>query len=84
MRKNSVKRTLASGGTAVGLMALELGTLGSARLADSAGADFVMCVTVVFCWNRDSGHRAELVGLVALQAADRGSGEDRGLLVARM
>ncbi len=26
MRKNSVKRTLASGGTAVGLMALELGT----------------------------------------------------------
>jgi 2-keto-3-deoxy-L-rhamnonate aldolase RhmA len=42
MRENSVKRTLASGGTAVGLMALELGTLGSARLADSAGADFVI------------------------------------------
>ena len=36
-------------------MALELGTLGSARLADSAGADFVMCVTVVIWRNHDSG-----------------------------
>jgi 2-dehydro-3-deoxyglucarate aldolase/4-hydroxy-2-oxoheptanedioate aldolase len=42
MRENTVKRTLESGGTAFGVMLFELGTLGSARLADSAGADFVI------------------------------------------
>ena len=42
MRENPVKRTLADGGTAFGLMMFELGTVGSPRLADSAGADFVI------------------------------------------
>jgi len=42
VRENTVKRTLAGGGTAFGVMLFELGTLGSARLADSAGADFVI------------------------------------------
>jgi 2-keto-3-deoxy-L-rhamnonate aldolase RhmA len=42
MRENTVKRTLRDGGVAVGVMLFELDTLGSPRLADSAGADFVI------------------------------------------
>ena len=42
MRENFVKRTLASGGTAIGLMLFELATAGASRLADSARADFVI------------------------------------------
>ncbi len=42
MRENTAKIALERGGTAFGLMLFELGTLGSARLADSAGADFVI------------------------------------------
>ena len=42
MRENRVKQALADGGTAFGLMMFELGTVGAPRLADSAGADFVI------------------------------------------
>lgn len=42
MRENAVKIALEGGGTAFGVMLFELGTVGSARLADSAGADFVI------------------------------------------
>jgi 2-dehydro-3-deoxyglucarate aldolase/4-hydroxy-2-oxoheptanedioate aldolase len=42
MKENAAKIALAGGGTAFGLMLFELGTLGSARLADSAGAEFVI------------------------------------------
>jgi 2-keto-3-deoxy-L-rhamnonate aldolase RhmA len=42
MRENTAKIALERGGTAFGLMLFELGTLGSPRLADSAGADFVI------------------------------------------
>ncbi len=42
MKPNPVKRRLEDGGTAVGLMLFELATAGGARLADSAGVDFVI------------------------------------------
>lgn len=42
MRENPVKRTLADGGVAVGVMFFELNGEGAARLADSAGAEFVI------------------------------------------
>lgn len=42
VRANPVKSALADGGTAFGLMMFELATLGAPRLADSAGADFVI------------------------------------------
>lgn len=42
MRENTTKRALEKGGTAFGVMLFEMSTLGSARLADSAGADFVI------------------------------------------
>jgi 2-dehydro-3-deoxyglucarate aldolase/4-hydroxy-2-oxoheptanedioate aldolase len=42
MRENPVKRTIRDGGVPVGLMLFELNTEGASRLADSAGADFVM------------------------------------------
>ena len=42
MRTNTVKVALERGDTAFGVILFELGTLGSARLADSAGTDFVI------------------------------------------
>jgi 2-dehydro-3-deoxyglucarate aldolase/4-hydroxy-2-oxoheptanedioate aldolase len=42
MRENTVKRTLAAGGTVLGLMCAEFSTPGISRLADAAGADFVL------------------------------------------
>ena len=42
MRENTVKRTLAAGGIAVGTMVVEFATPGIARLAARAGADFVL------------------------------------------
>jgi 2-dehydro-3-deoxyglucarate aldolase/4-hydroxy-2-oxoheptanedioate aldolase len=42
MRKNPVKWTLASGGVALGTMAFEFNTTGLARLAASAGAEFII------------------------------------------
>ena len=42
MRENPTKIALEAGGTSFGLMLFELGTVGSARLADSAGADFAI------------------------------------------
>jgi 2-keto-3-deoxy-L-rhamnonate aldolase RhmA len=40
MRENPVKRTIASGGVALGTMAFEFNTTGLARLAAGAGAEF--------------------------------------------
>jgi 2-dehydro-3-deoxyglucarate aldolase/4-hydroxy-2-oxoheptanedioate aldolase len=42
MRTNQVKRTLASGGTAIGTMVFEFNTPGIGRIAAQAGADFVV------------------------------------------
>jgi 2-dehydro-3-deoxyglucarate aldolase/4-hydroxy-2-oxoheptanedioate aldolase len=42
LRENTVKRTLAAGGIAVGTMVVEFATPGIARLAARAGADFVL------------------------------------------
>jgi 2-keto-3-deoxy-L-rhamnonate aldolase RhmA len=42
MRENEVKRKLAAGETVVGLLCVEFSTTGIARLADAAGADFVL------------------------------------------
>jgi 2-dehydro-3-deoxyglucarate aldolase/4-hydroxy-2-oxoheptanedioate aldolase len=42
MKTNSVKRTIAQGGTAIGTMAFEFCTPGLARLAANAGADFMI------------------------------------------
>jgi 2-keto-3-deoxy-L-rhamnonate aldolase RhmA len=42
MRENPLKRTLAAGGTIVGVLCVEFATPGIARLVDAAGADFVM------------------------------------------
>lgn len=42
MRENPVKRKLASGGVALGTMAFEFNTTGLARLAASAGAEFII------------------------------------------
>jgi len=42
VRENPVKRKLAAGGTAVGLIVGEFTTTGIARIAAAAGADFVM------------------------------------------
>ena len=42
MRDNQVKRTLADGGAAVGLMVFEFGTAGVARMARAGGAEFVL------------------------------------------
>ncbi len=42
VRENPVKRTLAAGGSSVGLIVAEFPTTGIARIAAGAGADFVM------------------------------------------
>ncbi len=42
MRENSVKRTLASGGTAIGTMVFEFPSTGIGRIIGAAGADFVI------------------------------------------
>jgi 2-keto-3-deoxy-L-rhamnonate aldolase RhmA len=42
MRENSVKRTLHAGGVAVGTMVFEFTTPGIGRIAEAAGADFVL------------------------------------------
>lgn len=42
MRANLVKRKLAAGGTVVGTMVFEFGTTGIGRLANNAGADFII------------------------------------------
>lgn len=42
MRENAVRRTLESGGISIGTMVAEFATTGVARLAASAGADFVL------------------------------------------
>jgi 2-dehydro-3-deoxyglucarate aldolase/4-hydroxy-2-oxoheptanedioate aldolase len=42
MRTNQVKRTLASGGVAIGTMVFEFSTTGIARIVAEAGADFVV------------------------------------------
>jgi 2-keto-3-deoxy-L-rhamnonate aldolase RhmA len=42
MRENPVKAKLASGQTIIGLMCFEFSTSGIARLADAAGADFIL------------------------------------------
>jgi len=42
MRENTVRRTLESGGISIGTMVTEFATTGVARLAASAGADFVL------------------------------------------
>ena len=42
MRDNEVKRTLADGGAAIGLMVFEFGTAGVARMARAGGAEFVL------------------------------------------
>ncbi len=42
MRRNKVKRILAQGGVAIGTNVFEFGTTGIARIAMTAGADFVM------------------------------------------
>lgn len=42
MRENPVKQVLSDGGVAVGLMFFEFSSDGAPRLADSAGADFVI------------------------------------------
>ena len=42
MRENAVRHHLATGGSPIGLMLFEFNTLGVARIARSAGADFVL------------------------------------------
>lgn len=42
MRENPVKRTLSAGGVAVGTMVFEFTTPGIGRIAEAAGADFVL------------------------------------------
>lgn len=42
MRDNPVKRRLREGGRSLGTMVMEFGTTGVARLADAAGAEFVL------------------------------------------
>jgi 2-keto-3-deoxy-L-rhamnonate aldolase RhmA len=42
MRENDVRRALAAGESPIGLMVFEYGTTGVARMARSAGADFVL------------------------------------------
>jgi 2-dehydro-3-deoxyglucarate aldolase/4-hydroxy-2-oxoheptanedioate aldolase len=42
MRDNEVRRTLAGGGSAIGLMVFEFGTPGVARMARAGGAEFVL------------------------------------------
>lgn len=42
MRANTVKRTLAAGGVAIGTMIFEFSTTGIGRIAAAAGADFVI------------------------------------------
>lgn len=42
MRENPIKRTLASGGTSVGIMLYEFDTTGITRLLDAAGVDFAI------------------------------------------
>jgi 2-dehydro-3-deoxyglucarate aldolase/4-hydroxy-2-oxoheptanedioate aldolase len=65
VRGNAVKRTLAAGGTAIGLMVFEFPTAGVARMAASAGADFVLWDTEHTGWSVET--------LKAMMAAARGS-----------
>jgi 2-keto-3-deoxy-L-rhamnonate aldolase RhmA len=66
MRANPVKAKLAAGQTILGLMCFEFSTSGVARLADAAGADFVMFDMEHTGWGMDT--------LRQLLAAARGTG----------
>jgi 2-keto-3-deoxy-L-rhamnonate aldolase RhmA len=66
MRANPVKAKLAAGQTILGLMCFEFSTSGVARLADAAGADFVMFDMEHTGWGMDTMRQ--------LLAAARGTG----------
>ena len=54
MRENPLKAKLAAGETILGLMCFEFSTSGIARLADAAGADFVMFDMEHTGWGMDT------------------------------
>ena len=69
MPQNPLKAKLAAGQTILGLMCFEFSTSGIARLAEAAGADFVMFDMEHTGWGMDS--------LRQLLAATRGTGVRR-------
>jgi 2-keto-3-deoxy-L-rhamnonate aldolase RhmA len=77
MRKNQVKRKLASGGVVVGTMMIEFATTGIGRLAASAGAEFGVFDMEHSGWSIDvirmlmaSSRSADLVPLVRPPAVE--------------
>ena len=65
MRENAIKRTLEAGGTVLGMMCAEFSTSGISRLADAAGADFVLYDMEHTGWSIET--------IKGLLAASRGS-----------
>ena len=66
MRVNSLKRRLEQGDVALGLFVFEFGTIGVTRIAESAGADFMLFDQEHTAWSRER--------MRALLAACRASG----------
>lgn len=62
MTAGELKAVLAAGETAVGVMAFELGTPGIARIAEAAGADFVLLDQEHTGWSLEAVRRAIAAG----------------------
>ena len=77
MRRNHVKHTLQAGGAALGTMVFEFNTTGVARIAEEAGADFVLYDMEHTGWSLESvrmlmasAHGLNNIPLVRVPAAD--------------
>jgi 2-keto-3-deoxy-L-rhamnonate aldolase RhmA len=77
MRTNEVKRSLARGGTAVGVMAFEFATRNLLRLAAAGGAEFVILDQEHTGWNLETvgaviaaGQASDVVPLVRVPATE--------------
>jgi 2-keto-3-deoxy-L-rhamnonate aldolase RhmA len=66
MRENPIKRTLEAGGSVLGMMCAEFSTTGIARVADAAGADFVLFDMEHTGWSIET-----IKGLLAASRAGR-------------
>ena len=75
MRENPLKAKLGRGETIIGLMCFEFSTSGMARLADAAGADFVLFDMEHTGWGMETVRQ--------MLAAAHGTGHDASRRVLR-